>query len=56
MKPDGANIEVVVRRIVSEEGEDQTSAPHPKQKLWIDLGCPLDRYDILRRKEDEGHE
>lgn len=56
MKPDGANIEVVVRRIVNEEGEDQTSAPHPKQKLWIDLGCPLDRYDILRRKEDEGHE
>ena len=55
MKPDGANIEVVVRRIVNEEGEDQTSAPHPKQKLWIDLGCPLDRYDILRRKE-EGHE
>ena len=56
MKPDGANIEVVVRRIVNEEGEDQTSAPHPKQKLWIDLGCPLEIYDILRRKEDEGHE
>ena len=57
MKPDGANVEVVVRRIVNEDGEDQTSAPHPKQKLWIDLGCPLDRYDILRRKEeDEGHE
>ena len=55
MKPDGANIEVVVRRIVNEEGEDQTSAPHPKQKLWIDLGCPLEIYDILRRKE-EGHE
>ena len=57
MKPDGSNIEVVVQRIVNENGEDQTSAPHPKQKLWIDLGCPLDLYDILRRKEDEeGHE
>lgn len=53
MKPDGSNIEVVVQRIVNENGEDQTSAPHPKQKLWIDLGCPLDLYDILRRKEDE---
>lgn len=56
MKPDGENRAVVVRRIVNEDGEDQTSAPHPKQKLWIDLGCPLDRYDILRRKEDECHE
>ena len=55
MKPDGSNVEVTVQRIVNEDGEDQTSAPHPKQKLWIDLGCPLDRYDILRRKE-EGHE
>ena len=27
------------------------SAPHPKQVLYIDLGEPLDRYDILRRKE-----
>ena len=55
MKPDGSNVEVTVRRIVNEDGADQTSAPHPKQKLWIDLGCPLDRDDILRRKE-EGHE
>lgn len=51
MKPDGRNIETVVRRIVNEDGADQTSAPHPKQKLWIDLGVPLDTYDILRRKE-----
>lgn len=55
MKPDGSNVETVVRRIVNEKGEDQTSAPHPKQKLWIDLGCPLDRYDILRiRSESDG--
>ena len=56
MKPNGDNLEVVVQRIVDEDGKDQTSAPHPKQKLWIDLGCPLDTYDILRRKEEEGHE
>lgn len=53
MKPNGENREVVVQRIVDEDGQDQTSAPHPKQKLWIDLGCPLDTYDILRRKEEE---
>ncbi len=53
MKPNGENREAVVQRIVDEDGQDQTSAPHPKQKLWIDLGCPLDTYDILRRKEEE---
>lgn len=56
MKPDGTNVEVTVQRIVNEDGEEQQSAPHPKQKLWIDLGCLLDRYDILRRKEEESHE
>lgn len=53
MKPNGENLEVCVRRIVNEDGADQASAPHPKQRLWIDLGAPLDTYDILRRKEDD---
>lgn len=53
MKPDGSNISVEVRRIVNEEGEDMESAPHPQQKLWIDLGCRLDAFDILRRKEED---
>lgn len=52
MKPNGDNIEAVVRRIVDEEGHDVESAPHPKQKLWIDLGTAMDPYDILRRAED----
>ena len=51
MKPDGTNIEVTVRSITDEEGNPMESAPHPKQKLWIDLGTPLERYDILRRHE-----
>ena len=41
MKPDGRNIKA---RLMD-------SAPHPKQKLWIDLGQGLDQYDILRRQE-----
>lgn len=53
MKPDGENREVVVRRIVNEDGAEQTSAPHPKQRLLVDLGGPFDTYDILRRKEDD---
>ncbi|HIQ96583.1 MAG TPA: U32 family peptidase [Candidatus Limivivens merdigallinarum] len=51
MKPDGRNLSVTVKRIVNEEGEEQKSAPHPKQVLYLDLGMDLDQYDILRRKE-----
>ncbi|MGN0342883.1 MAG: U32 family peptidase [Roseburia sp.] len=51
MKPDGENRVVTVRRIVDEEGQDMESAPHPKQVLYIDLGEPLQQYDILRRQE-----
>ncbi len=51
MKPGGENMEVTVRRIVNAQGEEMDAAPHPKQKLYIDLGCLLEEYDILRRKE-----
>ena len=51
MKPDGRNEVVTVKRIVDEKGNDMESAPHPQQVLFIDLGQPLDMYDILRRKE-----
>ena len=52
IKPDGENIQVTVRRITDDKGKDMESCPHPKQQLYIDLGVKLDRYDILRRKED----
>lgn len=51
MKPNGENLCVVVKRIVDEDGNDMQSAPHPKQVLYLDLGQPLEEYDILRRKE-----
>jgi putative protease len=50
MKPNGENREVTVRRIVNEAGEEQESAPHPKQKLWVDLGTEPEQFDILRRQ------
>ena len=50
MKPNGDNIEVVVQRIVNEDGEDQESAPHSKQVLYIDLGHEADKFDIIRKK------
>lgn len=52
MKPNGENLEAKVLRIVNEEGEEQESAPHPKQVLFIDLGVTMEQYDILRRKEE----
>lgn len=51
MKPNGENVEVTVKRILTEDGMEQESAPHPKQVLYVDLGMKLDQYDILRRQE-----
>ena len=51
MKPNGENVEVTVKRIFTEDGEEQESAPHPKQVLYVDLGIKVDAYDILRRRE-----
>ncbi len=51
MKPNGDNVEVTVKRILTEDGVEQESAPHPKQVLYVDLGMKVDQYDILRRAE-----
>ena len=53
MKPDGRNIEVVVKGIYDEDGNAKESAPHPKQVLYVDLGIELEEFDILRRGEAE---
>ena len=51
MKPDGTNLLVPVRAIYDEEGNLVESAPHPQQKLFVDLGTDIQVYDILRRCE-----
>lgn len=53
MKPTGENVIATVKRIVDEEGNEMESCPHPKQKIFIDLGVELKEFDILRRKEAE---
>ncbi len=53
MKPDGENKIVMVKAIYDEEGNSMESAPHPQQKLFVDLGGGVDVYDILRRSEKE---
>ncbi len=51
MKPDGTNVFVKVISICDEDGNPMESAPHPKQKLFIELDKKADKFDILRRKE-----
>ena len=50
MKPNGDNVTVTVVAITDEEGNVQDSAPHPKQKLWVQLSEVPAQYDILRKK------
>ena len=52
MKPNGENMEVTVRAIYNEDGERMESAPHPKQKLFVDLDIQAEVFDILRRQEE----
>jgi putative protease len=51
MKPDGRNLEVLVKAIYDEEGNFQESAPHSKQVLYLEFeGDVPQEYDILRCK------
>ena len=48
---DGNNQELVVQEIRDDEGNIMESAPHPKQRLHVELGVQLPIGCILRRKE-----
>ncbi|MCQ2522818.1 MAG: U32 family peptidase [Lachnospiraceae bacterium] len=48
MKPDGNNLAVKVIAIKDEEGNEMDSAPHPKQRLFVELSEKADVYDLLR--------
>lgn len=52
MKPTGENVIAEVKAITDKEGDSIESCPHPKQKIWIDLGINLSPFDILRKKEE----
>ncbi len=53
MKPNGDNVQTVVRGIYDSEGSAMESAPHPQQTLFVDLDQEISVYDILRRAEQE---
>ncbi len=48
MKPGGENVEVEVLSLTTDEGEKVESAPHPQQKLWVELSKKAGQYDLLR--------
>lgn len=52
MKRNGENQKVIVQAIYNEEGDSMESAPHPKQSLYINVGIKLNKYDIIRRAEE----
>lgn len=51
MKPDGTDLTVTVKAIYDGDGKSVESAPHPQQKLTVDLGVKVEKYDLLRRAE-----
>ncbi|HEX3023290.1 MAG TPA: U32 family peptidase [Lachnospiraceae bacterium] len=51
MKPNGDNVMATVKRITDEDGNEMDSCPHPKQKIFVDLGMELSNLDLLRKKE-----
>ena len=54
MKPDGTNEVAKVRGIYNNKNERVSSAPHPKEELFIDLGITAQEYDVLRMKANTG--
>ena len=48
MKPDGRDIETLVKAIYAEDGTWQESAPHPQQLIDIELETVPEAGDILR--------
>lgn len=51
MKPDGRDLEVSVQAMTDAEGTMIESCPHPKQKIFVNLGVELSPLDLLRRKD-----
>lgn len=52
MKATGEDIEVTVAAMYDEEYTPIESCPHPKQKIFVDLGMKLDKGDVLRVKSE----
>lgn len=50
MKPDGRNLTAQAEAMYDEEGLPMDSCPHARQRFWVRLSAPVERYDLLRAK------
>lgn len=50
MKPDGRNVDTVVKAMYNDAFEPMDSCPHPKQLIWLELSATPEKYDLLRVK------
>ena len=50
LKPDGDNIGAQVLAILDENGQEQESAPHARQHLFVRLSVQPEEGDILRKQ------
>lgn len=55
MKADGRDLTAKVCSIRTEDGEQRGSAPHSREKLWVELSRPAERFDVLRMKSQYGN-
>ncbi|MFI3176548.1 MAG: U32 family peptidase [Eubacteriales bacterium] len=53
MKPNGENIDTEVLSMYDEDRNEITSAPHPKQVIYLTLSSSCEDYDILRVKKHD---
>jgi len=50
MPPVGDYVSQKITKILTEEGEEVTSAPHPQQILYIPVDTPLEKETIMRKE------
>ncbi len=50
LQPKGALIRHTIEKMIDEEGQPITVAPHPQQKVGIYIEVPIEPYSMMRRK------
>lgn len=53
MRKNGDNLTATVLEIKDEDGNSMESCPHPKQKIYVKLSCPVEEFDLIRQKAEE---
>jgi putative protease len=49
LRANAPNFSQTVEKMFNDNGEEITSAPHPKQKILLQINHPVAKYDMVRR-------